>query len=201
LDVDLQGAYAAARQAVELDDRDPYGHFILAMVCLLMRKHEDALAEAQKAIDLAPNFALAFFALGAVRVFLGRFDEAFDPFHRAMRLSPHEPLIFHFGNYLALAHYQQGKYEEAAKVTRMCIGIRPNHMLYRTLAACYGQLGRAEEARMALAELRPLMPKDAERQLEMTNPYIDPAHRTHFAEGLRKAGWAGSDYPMGELKG
>jgi adenylate cyclase len=80
LEADLQGAYTAARRAVELDDKDPYGHYILAWDCLFMRKHEDALAEAQKAIDLAPNFALAFFVLGVVRVFFGRFEEAHDAF-------------------------------------------------------------------------------------------------------------------------
>ena len=63
-------------------------------------------------------------------------------------------------------------------------------MLYRTLAACYGQLGRAVEARAALDEMRRLMPKDAERLWEVTNPYVDPAHRAHFIDGLRKAGWS-----------
>jgi adenylate cyclase len=189
LEADLQGAYAAARRAVELDDKDPYGHYILAWDCLFMRKHEDALAEAQKAIDLAPNFALAFFVLGAIRVFFGRFDEAHDAFQRAVRLSPHEPLIFHFANYPALAQYQQGNYAEAAKVARMGIAIRPNHMLHRTLAACYGQLGLKEEARIALMDMLALLPKDAERQLEITNPYVDPSYHVHFIEGLVKAGW------------
>jgi hypothetical protein len=108
-----------------------------------------------------------------------------------MRLSPHEPLIFHFANYVALAHYHMGHYEEAAKFARMGIAMRPNQMLYRTLAAAYGQLGRVEEARSAVAQLRSLLPKDSERQWEIANPYLDPAHRTHFNDGLRKAGWLG----------
>src|SRR5262245_47535282 len=71
---------------------------------------------------------------------------ASDPFQRAMRLSPRDPLTFFFENYLALAHYHQGRYEDAAKMARMGIAIRPTHVLYRTLAACYGRLGRLEEA-------------------------------------------------------
>src|SRR5262245_34906621 len=156
-----------------------------------MREHEIALSEAHKSIDLTPNFALAYYALGGIRVFLGRFDQVSDPMQRAMRLSPHEPLTFAFYNCLALAQYQQGRYEEAAKFARTAIGFRPFHLLYRTLAACYGQLGHLEEARVALAELRRLMPKDAERQWEVTHPYVDPAHRAHFIDGLRKAGWGG----------
>src|SRR5262249_26696682 len=157
-----QTAYAAARRAVELDERDPHTHYTLTWPTLLSREHESALTAAQKAIDLTPNFALAYFVLGVIRIFLGRFDQASDPVRRAMRLSPHEPLTFFFWHTLALAQYHQEHYEEAAKLARMGIGVRPYHLLYRTLAACYGQLGHLEEARVALAELRRLMPKDAE---------------------------------------
>jgi TolB-like protein/tetratricopeptide (TPR) repeat protein len=191
IDGDLRGAYASARRAIELDDKDPYGHYILAWPSLLLREHESAVAEAQRAIDLTPNFALAYFMLGVTRVFLGRFEQSADPFQRAMRLSPHEPLTFFFANHRALAEYHQGRYEEAARVARSGLGMRASHMLYRTLAASYGQLGRAEEARTALNDLRRLMPKDAERRWEVTNPYIDPAHRAQFIDGLRKAGWTG----------
>ena len=190
-DDDRQAAHMAARRGVELDDKDAYAHYILAWVSLLMREHDNAVAEAQKSIDLTPNFGLSYFVLGAVRVFLGRFDQVFDPIQRAMRLSPHEPLNFFFANILALAHYQQGRYEEAAKAARMGIGVRPFHALYRTLAACYGQLGRTEEARVALAEMQRLQPENAERRWEIANPYVDPAHRAHFIDGLRKAGWDG----------
>ena len=57
------------------------------------------------------------------------------------------------------------------------------------LGASYGQLGRAEEAGAALAELRRLMPKDAERLWEAIDPYLDSADRAHLIDGLRKAGW------------
>jgi adenylate cyclase len=189
-DTDRQAAFAAARRGVELDDKDPYTHYILAWSSLLMRKLDDALAEAQKAIDRTPNFALAYFAQGAARLFLGRFDQVADSIERAIRLSPHEPLAFYFANILALARYQQGRYDEAAKIAQTGLGLRPFHALYLTLAACYGQLGRLEEARAALAEMRRLQPNNAEHRWEIANPYLDPTHRSHFIDGLRKAGWA-----------
>ncbi len=191
VEADRRDGYAVARRAVELDGKDPYAHYALAWASVLTNRCENAVAEAQKAIDLTPNFALAFYVLGAVRVFLGRFDQVADPLQRAMRLSPHEPLNFFFANFLALAQYHQGNYEEAAKLARAGIGIRPFHQLYRTLAARHGQLGQGEAGRAALAEMRALLPRDAERQWEVAYPYVDPAHRAHFIDGLRKAGWTG----------
>jgi pentatricopeptide repeat protein len=191
VEADRQALYASARRAVELDDKDAYAHYILAWGSLLTGRLEDAIGEAQKSIDLTPNFALGYYMLGVARVFSGRFEQASDPFQRAMRLSPRDPLTFFFDNYLALAHYHQGRYEDAAKMARMGIAIRPTHVLYRTLAACYGRLGRSEEARLALAEMRRLMPKNAERIWDVTNPYADPVHRANFIDGLRKAGWEG----------
>jgi tetratricopeptide (TPR) repeat protein len=192
VEADRRASHAAARRAVDLDDSDPYAHYALAWPSLLLREHDSAIVEAQKAIDLTPNFALAYFGLGAARVFLGRFEQAADPFQRAMRLSPHEPLSFLFFHFLALAEYHQGRYLEAATIARRGIDARPFHVLYRTLAACYGQLGRADEAAAALAELRRFMPKDAERRWDAANPYADPAHRAHFLDGLHKAGWTRS---------
>jgi TolB-like protein len=191
IDADRRAGYAAARRAVELDDKDPYAHYTLAWLSLLNQDHEISIAAAQRAIDLTPNFALGYFILGTARVFLGRFEQTADPFQRAMRLSPHEPLTFFFCNYLALAQYHLGHYEEAAKIARTGIGLRSTHMLYRALAACYGQLGHADEGRAAIAEMRRRMPSDAEKLWEVALPYADPAHRAHFIDGLRKAGWAG----------
>ena len=189
-EADLQAAFSAARRAVELDDKDPYAHYILSWVCLFLRKHDDALAEAQRAIDLTPNFALGYFMLGVVRVFMGRFDQAFDPFQRAMRLRPHEPLTYFFCYFFALAEYHQRHYEEAVKIANMGIGIRPAHMLHRILAASYGQLNRFDEAKSALVEMRRLMPASAERIWEIASPYLDPEHRARLVGGLQKAGWA-----------
>jgi adenylate cyclase len=97
--------------------------------------------------------------------------------------------MFFFYYFLALAQYHQRHYEEAIRLACTGIGFRPFHLLYRALAACYGQLGRHEDARLALDELRRLVPKDSERHWDLTHPYVDPADRAHLVDGLRKAGW------------
>jgi len=185
---DCHESYAAARRAVEIDDRDSYCHYILAWACMPVGRQEEAVAEAQKSIDLTPNFALAYFALGVTRLFVGRFDHVADPFKRAMRLSPHEPLTFHFANFLALAQYHQGNYDEAVRIAQSGITLRPFHTLYRTLAAAHGQLGQREKAAAALAEVKRLTPPAAVQHWQRLYPYLDPAHREQFLDGLRKAG-------------
>ena len=145
---------------------------------------------AQKAIDLTPNFALAYYMLGVIRVFLGHFEQAADPLRRAMRLSPHEPLTFMFANYMALAEYHQGRYEATVRAARAGLAVRPTHMLHRTLAAALGQLGRMDEAATALAEKARLQRPNWHQLQELANPYADPVHAAHLAEGLAKAGMA-----------
>jgi TolB-like protein/class 3 adenylate cyclase/tetratricopeptide (TPR) repeat protein len=187
---DLEAAWNAARRALALDDKEPYTHYILAWIHLFRRSHEDGLAAAQKAIDLTPNFALAYYMLGVIRVFLGHFEQAADPLRRAMRLSPHEPLTFMFANYMALAEYHQGRYEATVRAARAGLAVRPTHMLHRTLAAALGQLGRMDEAATALAEKARLQRPNWHQLQELANPYADPVHAAHLAEGLAKAGMA-----------
>jgi TolB-like protein len=189
IDDDRQVGYAAARRAVNLDDRDPYALNVLAWHSLLNMEHRNSVATAQRAIDLTPNFEQGYNCLGTACVFLGRFEAAIDAYQRAMRRSPHEPLRFLYCTYLSLAHYHLGQYEEATEVARTGISLRPAHMLYRALAACCGQLGQISEGQAALAEMRRRMPVGAEKHWDVTLPYANPAHRAAIIDGLRKVGW------------
>jgi pentatricopeptide repeat protein len=56
------------------------------------------------------------------------------------------------------------------------------------LVASYAQLGRFEEARSALAEMRTLPGGSAKAMRWYLDRYSDPVAREHMAEGLRKAG-------------
>ncbi len=187
---DMQAARTAAERAVAMDDSDPYSHYMLALAELSARHHRQALDEAQRAIDLSPNFALGHFALGWVRIHIGHFAEALDPLLRCLRLSPNDPLMFHFMDKVALAHYHLGSYEEAVHYAERALRNRRVHVALRTLLAALGQLGRTEEAAAIREEMERLKPQDAERYWDLTTPYADSAHRAHFVEGLRKAGMA-----------
>jgi len=188
VDQDVSEADAAALRGVSLDERDPYTHYALFLTSILQRRHQQALAASQRSIDLTPNFALGHFALGATRIFMGRFPESVDPLLRCIRLNPQYPQIFLFWRFLAVAHYHMKNYEEALRYAEAACNKRRLYVQLRTLLACLGQLGRKEQSKSVLAEIDSLKTPDAERLQDRTAPYVDPTHREHFFEGLRRGG-------------
>jgi adenylate cyclase len=184
---DASEAHAAAVRSVAIDDRDPYCHYALCWTSLVMRMHAQALAEAQRSIDLNPNFALGFFALGLVRIYVGHFREAIDALLRCLRLNPNDPQARAFLSFVALAHYHEENYEEAAHYGQLAVGTRDHYLGVRILLASLGQLGRIEEARPLLHHFisRPAGPQQL---FDITTPYLDVKYREHLADGLRRAG-------------
>src|SRR5262245_33554940 len=132
-DAEQRLAFEAAQRAVELDDKDPYCHYVFSVASRSAGLHQQALAQAQRAIDLNPNFALAYYALGSVRVYVGHFVEAIDPLLRVMRLSPNEPIAFIFYYFLGLAHYHQHDYLQAAQLAERGLTLRRIHALFGLL--------------------------------------------------------------------
>jgi adenylate cyclase len=185
---DVSEVYIAAARAVSLDDRDPYSHYAFCWANLLRHMHARALAEAQRSIDLNPNFALGFFALGLVRVHIGHFAEALDSLLRSLRLNPNDPQAGSFMSFVALAHYHQENYEEAAHYGELAVSSRRPYLGVRILLASLGQLGRVEEAKPLLEEFTSRHPQHPQRQFEITTPYLDLKYREHLADGLSRAG-------------
>src|SRR5262249_6511027 len=82
-----------------------------------------------------------------------------------------------------------GNYGTAAKQLTKRIARTPGTDSSRMmLAACYGHLGRAEEARAIWAELMKVNPEFSLAQRERVLPYKDPRDFARIAEGLAKAG-------------
>jgi TolB-like protein len=188
VEADRRDAFEAAQRTAALDDKDPYGHYVLGLTSLISDLHQQALSESQRAIDLNPNFALAHFGLGWVRVFVGHFAAAVDPLLRCMRLSPNDPLTFLFLYFLALAHYHQHDYAQAIQLAQRGLALRRVYLLYQVLLAALGQSGQLGEAAAARGDLERVKPTDYERTARITHPYLNGADFEHLREGLRKAG-------------
>jgi adenylate cyclase len=184
---ELDQAERWARRALKLDESEPFAHMALGHVLLWRRDHDGALAEFRSMIALDPNFAQGHSATGLALMYAGRAAEALEAFALSKRLDPHYPsIVLH---YLAQANFSLGNYGTAAKQLLERIARTPGTDSSRMmLAACYGHLGRVEEARAAWAELLKVNPDFSLEQRERVLPYKDPRDFARIADGLAKAG-------------
>jgi adenylate cyclase len=188
----LDEAERWARRALELDDQEPVSHMALGNARLWRRDHDGALAEGRRMIALDPNFAQGYMSVGVILMYAGRAAEALEPMATAMRLDPRYPsIVLHF---LAQANFSLGHYELAAKQLLERIARTPGTDGSRMLlAACYGHLERADDARAAWAGLLEVNPEFSLTQRERVLPYKDASDFRRIVDGLAKAGLLGSD--------
>jgi adenylate cyclase len=94
--------------------------------------------------------------------------------------------VLHF---VAQANFSLGRYEAAAQQLLERIARTPATDSSRMLlAACYGHLGRAEEARTAWAGLMKVNPDFSLAQRARVLPYKEPRDFQRITDGLAKAG-------------
>ncbi|MBY3597875.1 adenylate/guanylate cyclase domain-containing protein [Rhizobium bangladeshense] len=183
----IQRAEEAATLAVARDDSDPVAHWALSVVRLYSRQHDRAITEAERAIGLNPNFAEGQVSLGEALLYSGRSEEALACFDRARILNPYFPdVVLHFQ---AWAWFQLRRYEEAVKLLVQRVSRNPVTDVSRALlAACYGHLGRFEEARATWQEVLRVNPDFSLEYRRKVLPFKNPADFELAMEGLRKAG-------------
>jgi len=183
----LEEAEKAARHAVRLDERQPYALWALALVCLWVRRYEEAVRTAEQVTAFNPNFAEGHTALGLILHHIGRSEEALKCHERAAALEPFFPDTWL--QFRAQALYQLGRYPEAVGLLKRRILRNPDTDASRALlAASYGQMGLIDEAREAWRELLRVNLGYSIEQRRKVLPYKNPADFERFVEGLRKAG-------------
>jgi adenylate cyclase len=184
----LERAHELAQMAVARDGDDAEAHWALGWALLLERLHERAMAEARTALRCDPNFALAHSLLGQVLYYSGRAAEALQPLATAFRLDPNNEQDPHL-HYLGQAYVCMRRYEDAAAVLKRRIVRKPDTDMSRVLlAACYGHLGRTEEARSLWQDALRISPGYSLNHRRLVLPYKDRADFEHVVDGLRKAG-------------
>jgi hypothetical protein len=192
---DVEGNFAESHElsqrAIALDPRYPNAHFSLGLLCMYTRRSERAIAAFEEAIKLNPSFAASHVLLGQMYLYTGRPEEAIELAETGIRLSPSDPRLFIWIPALAGAHYQLRHYEEAIELGRRAWALNriwPAGLRY--IVAGLGQLGRIEEAKAPLNELRAL---DLPTDLAFVADYFSRLYSSregvdHLIDGLRKAG-------------
>ncbi len=182
-------ATPAANRAVMIDDADPWAHLGLGYLHIIDRQTGHAVTEFKRAIELNANFAAAYGYLGGAFALGERSEEAIPELERAIRLSPQDPQNVLFFNYMGVAHYLVGNYEQAVDWVRRSVQMRPDLIpAHRILCAGLAQQGLIDEAKVVLSRIRELQPDISVSALERFVPYATPSGMVHFLDGLRKAG-------------
>ena len=170
---DLKEGRRAALRAIELDDKNPYSHFGLAINSVYSGALDEARRAAEQAVELSPSFALGHFVLGMARLFSGDAAGAVSPLQHGLRLSPYDPQNFVWYRLLAAAFLFTDAHQEAVEAATKALGFRPDWRPTLEMAAiCLLAAGRPDEARRYAEQSRdaPVQPGDVLKPLQVHNP-------------------------------
>ena len=185
-DKSLEIASELAQKTLALDASQAHAYAALSAIHVQKGENREAVALREKAVALAPNSANYHALLGLGLLWMGgRTDEAIKEFKIANRLDPFPPnwILYYFG----AAYRVNGEYDKAIEIFKKVIRRNPDYWLsHLGLAACYGLLGREEEAHAAAAEVLRIRPSFSIAKIK--NPYRDKADKERTLGVLRKAG-------------
>jgi len=173
-----------ARRALRVAGDDPtilvnsagalayFGEDISAMMALVDR-----------ALTLNPSFARGWHLSGVLRLWAGQPDVAIEHLERSLRFSPRARIGM---SYLMIgaAHFVSRRFKNAITNLLLAKQEDPTHPApYRILASCYALMGRLDNARETIEQLRAITPAIE----PIVTPYRNAEHRELFLSGLRLA--------------
>jgi tetratricopeptide (TPR) repeat protein len=188
-----------AREYLQRAMKNPtsLAHQVASEMACFRREHDEAITEAERAIALDANDPSGHEIMARALIYAGRPEEALDSIQRAMQLDPHHPGLSL--GLLGLAHFSMGQSEKAVPLIERALSHNPEVFTTAlTLTAAYSSLGREEEARATLENIRRELPFATNLKPVMYFlPFKDLEVSERFAEGLLKAGLPGqpSGYP------
>jgi len=168
---DLREGIDAALKAVQLDEKNPYSHYALAITSVFASEFDQAIRAAEKAVELSPGFALGHLVLGMARLYSGDAVRAVGCLERGLQLNPHDPQNFVWYNVLATALLLQHEFDTALKRATNALKVRPNwRPAITTALCCYQAMGQKDGARQCVERLSRCEPSaDAIGPLWRTN--------------------------------
>jgi TolB-like protein/class 3 adenylate cyclase len=159
---------------------------------LAAREYDWGMAIVQAAVEANPNNLLIVGRAGVANLFCGSLENALTYFHRASRLSPGD-----VGAHLALTglaevHLSLGNYDEALVWAARSLASNPNFdPTFWVLIAANAQLGRMDEARRLLRDLKRISPGVMIASIKAAVHAKDPSRHATLLEGLSLAGLDG----------
>ena len=180
----LDRAMSAAKTAIALDPDDGLCHGTLGSIHLMREDYSQAGQYFERALSLNPHDTMYWTDYAWYLLAIGKSERALEVLDQREVFEPHPPL-YHW-EVRGQALYGLGRYEDS--VTALERSKVTNDWVHANLAACYGQLGRVEEARASWAKIRENVPNVT---LSFSWQHIhlkSRADQDHWEEGLHKAG-------------
>ncbi len=147
------------------------------------------MAVLEAAVETNPNHQIVVLAAGIAHLHCGSLEQALAYFHRAIRLGPND--IEAHVSLTGIAHAQivLGDYAEALAWADRSLALNTTFdCTYWMLVAANAHLGRMDEARRHLAELRRLAPEVTVASIRAGQCAKDPGRIEPILAGLRLAG-------------
>ena len=183
-EINRRNAVDLAQQALQVGENDP--HILVNAAFVLANFGEDIgamIGLVDRALALNPSFARGWYVSSILRLWAGQPDLAIEHIETSLRLSPRDRIgvpLFVMGE----AYFFKRQFDEAASKLLLSIQGHPGSPTpYRSLAACYAHMGRLDEARATLAQLRAITPLVVPSDL----PFRNPEDRELLLSGLRLA--------------
>ncbi|HZY29999.1 MAG TPA: protein kinase, partial [Candidatus Methylomirabilis sp.] len=185
-------AAEAGQRALDLDPGFAEGHALLARALMTqyMQTKEPSLVQramdsAQRAVTLSPNLPEAHAALGSVQLYSGHSAQAAQAYEEGLRLAPADDDIT-IG--IARAYSTLGRHEEAERMYRRAIGLRPTYWgHYNTLGVFYFRRGRLDEAKEAFRQVIEHHPESATGYANLAAVHVLAGEHSEAAPLLRAA--------------
>jgi len=184
----LERAFELARTAYEIDSDISETYWVLALVHIERRQHEQALRYLENAVRLNPSYADGYALMGGVRTYLGQPADTVILLRTAMRLNPQAGYLYFL--MLGRAYLFLGDLEQARVNLEQVLARNPvNLEAHVYLAALSVTAGDQSTAAWEAEEIRALQPGFSSRGWLETYPMTDAAQKTKLAQVLGELGF------------
>jgi adenylate cyclase len=181
-------AMSLAESSVQLDPRSSFAFASLAYMQAMEGDHDAAMETARKAIALNPYDMGVRGVLGICHLVMGEHRQAVEMLSTAFQRGNSDPR-YQWPVLNAFSHYLLRQYDASLSWAREALYLNPNHLQALAVrAAALAQLGRSEDARMAVEILLSSYPGLTVGRYLRNFRWKMPSDIAHYREGLLKAG-------------
>ena len=182
----LETAVIAAQRGVELEPNSDRTRAALGRAYFCEGKLQAALSEGERALKINPHAPTRLVQHGYNLAMSGDWEKGVELCQTALKSMDILPL--HYFYVLFFDYFKKERFDDSLKFLHK-FGSPRLWLTHACFAAAYGKMGRLEEAKGALNELRALLPEFEDDVMGWTKRCIGTSETIKlFMDGLQKAG-------------